>query len=149
MRGNLGITAVLTIMLVLAASPVPAQMVILSKSDIDSEVGHDDLVRALMRQSLIDAGYEADWRLEELREGEEGLELIFQVIETDQGFDATFVLTELYHDPEIGLLRGRPVILYQSHAYRSVHEIAEVATEDFIQRLDDEKLLAEEDPEEG
>jgi hypothetical protein len=129
--------------LALSATSAPAQMIILSESDVGSNVTQDNLIYYHMRAGLVEAGYQVHWLIERLPEAEEGREVIYQVIETDHGFDATFVLADLYNDPEVGLIRDRPMILYQFHAYHSVQEIAEEALEDFLVRLEEEKALAE------
>ena len=143
MEGKRRMTVAVAVGFALMASPAPAQMIILSSSDDGPEVAQDNIVFGLMRDSLVAAGYRVHWIADRLPEGEEGPELVFQVVDTDQGFDATFVLSDLYHDPDAGMIRSRPMILYQFHAYDDVRDIGDDAAADFLQRLEEEKALAE------
>lgn len=131
------------------AVTVPAaggQTIIISDSDPTVDVRIDNTIYGHMKRGLVQAGYDVHWLPELVPEEEEGRELIFQVVDTDQGYDATFILSDLYHDPELGIVRGRPMILYQFHGYADYRDIAEDALTDFLERLEEEKALAEEEP---
>ena len=131
--------------LLLTAADVGGQTIILSDPDRESDIfGH---VHRQLRLGLLDAGYEVHWLPNRVPEGEDGLELIFQVIETDNGYDATFVLSSLYHDEELGVLRDQPTILYQFHGFETLDAIAEAALSDFLERLEEEKAMAGESEE--
>ena len=137
----------LTVGILLAASDARGQAIVLT--DADPEFDIYGRIYSLMQLGLRDAGYEVHWLPEQVPAGENALELIFQVIDTDNGYDATFVLSALYHDEDLGILRDRPTILYQFHGFENLAAIADAALEDFLDRLEEEKALAEEEAGDG
>jgi len=136
---------VLLVGLALATGDARGQMIILT--DADPEFDIYGRVYSLVQLGLREAGYEVHWLVDQVPEGEQGRELIFQVIDTEKGYDATFVLSEFVNDEELGIVRGPPIILYQFHAFDTLDDIAEEALRDFLSRLEEEKALADEEAE--